>query len=396
MMQIKKNKFVRAFLVTDKIRNIESFLNYLLLIPIILLLILISWVNAQATTYYVSPSGRDNNKGSKSAPFRTIQHAAGSVNPGDTVIVGDGTYTGPDGGAIVELGRGGRSGAPITFKSANKWGAVLEGNNSAWYGFEFDGNVNYINIEGFQMRNIGYAAFVNNGSHCLYFYNNNVSNSEFEIIGGNNYNITFDSNVIHDTGYNFVENNAARHGLYIRNVNNYTAINNIFYNIAGFGVHLYGGSASNVNIVGNTFAFPSVAGKNGQIGIFEPVSGLYIADNIFYNPNNCAVIIRYVRLWQLKGFTIDNNLTTAKIIINCLDWGGNVRMLNGFKYSARNNLTNTDPMFTDPHEFNFHLRQGSPAIGAGIARSRRSFDADGNYMSNPRDIGANEYTATGK
>src|SRR5215475_15183317 len=43
-------------------------------------------------TYHVSPTGSDYNPGSESRPFRTIQKAADSVKPGDTVLVDDGVY----------------------------------------------------------------------------------------------------------------------------------------------------------------------------------------------------------------------------------------------------------------------------------------------------------------
>jgi hypothetical protein len=43
-------------------------------------------------TYHVSPTGSDSNPGSEARPFRTIQKAADSVKPGDTVLVDDGVY----------------------------------------------------------------------------------------------------------------------------------------------------------------------------------------------------------------------------------------------------------------------------------------------------------------
>src|SRR5438445_11089247 len=42
--------------------------------------------------YYVSTTGNDANAGTLSAPWRTIQHAANSVHPGDTVQVEGGVY----------------------------------------------------------------------------------------------------------------------------------------------------------------------------------------------------------------------------------------------------------------------------------------------------------------
>lgn len=38
-------------------------------------------------TYYVSPSGNDSNPGTRQEPFRTLAHAIGSLQPGDTLVV---------------------------------------------------------------------------------------------------------------------------------------------------------------------------------------------------------------------------------------------------------------------------------------------------------------------
>jgi alpha-L-arabinofuranosidase len=47
---------------------------------------------AQAAELHVATNGNDANRGTKSAPFRTIQHAAELAQPGDTIIVRAGTY----------------------------------------------------------------------------------------------------------------------------------------------------------------------------------------------------------------------------------------------------------------------------------------------------------------
>lgn len=45
-----------------------------------------------AHTYYVSKAGKNTNPGTKSAPYRTIQHAINHLHPGDICIVREGTY----------------------------------------------------------------------------------------------------------------------------------------------------------------------------------------------------------------------------------------------------------------------------------------------------------------
>src|SRR3989338_2472963 len=47
---------------------------------------------ANAATYYVATNGSDSNSGSLSSPFKTIQKATDTVQPGDKVIVKAGIY----------------------------------------------------------------------------------------------------------------------------------------------------------------------------------------------------------------------------------------------------------------------------------------------------------------
>ncbi|MBE0461524.1 MAG: right-handed parallel beta-helix repeat-containing protein [Candidatus Aminicenantes bacterium] len=68
---------------------------------------------AKAAEYHVSISGNDSNPGTLSNPWRTIQHAANSVAPGDAVIIHGGTYE-----EEVVFKYSGTADAPITFSAA--------------------------------------------------------------------------------------------------------------------------------------------------------------------------------------------------------------------------------------------------------------------------------------
>jgi hypothetical protein len=87
--------------------------------------------------YYVSTSGNDNNPGTSSQPWRSIQKAASSMSPGATVIVLAGDY--PE---RVQVTRSGSSGAPITFQAQ---GTVT------MHGFTV--KADYISILGFDISN---------------------------------------------------------------------------------------------------------------------------------------------------------------------------------------------------------------------------------------------------
>src|SRR5260370_41444689 len=48
--------------------------------------------STQSATYYVSPNGNDSAAGTLASPWRTIQKAASTLQPGQTAIGAAGTY----------------------------------------------------------------------------------------------------------------------------------------------------------------------------------------------------------------------------------------------------------------------------------------------------------------
>ena len=78
-----------------------------------------------AATYYVSSAGSDRGDGSATHPWATIQRADRVVQPGDTVVVLNGTYTGD-----IFLRSSGTAGSPITYVAQDKWQAKLIGTTS--------------------------------------------------------------------------------------------------------------------------------------------------------------------------------------------------------------------------------------------------------------------------
>ncbi|MEZ0607764.1 choice-of-anchor Q domain-containing protein [Fibrella sp. WM1] len=74
-----------------------------------------------ATTWHVSGTGDDANDGkTPQTAFRSLQKAADLVQPGDVVLVGNGTYTNADkgnGSAVLNITRSGTPAAWITWKA---------------------------------------------------------------------------------------------------------------------------------------------------------------------------------------------------------------------------------------------------------------------------------------
>jgi len=75
------------------------------------LLVLLSGL-AFSASYYVAPTGNDEDAGTQEKPWLTLQHAVDQVAPGDTILVESGTYAG------CQMGRSGAADAPCTLKAA--------------------------------------------------------------------------------------------------------------------------------------------------------------------------------------------------------------------------------------------------------------------------------------
>lgn len=108
--------------------------------------------NAAAKAYYVAPTGKDSNAGTKQSPWKTLQYAADTVQPGSTVYVRGGVYK-----QKLKISRSGsKSGGAITFANYPKETAVLDGTGLAVNGqeglIEID-DASYITIQGLVIRN---------------------------------------------------------------------------------------------------------------------------------------------------------------------------------------------------------------------------------------------------
>jgi hypothetical protein len=107
---------------------------------------------ASGNTYYVSTSGSDSNPGTIHQPWRHIQHAADTVQAGDTVYVRQGVYN-----EVVTMKSSGSPAAGfITFSSYPEELATVDGTglpipNGQWGLFSIQ-SLSYIVINGFEIR----------------------------------------------------------------------------------------------------------------------------------------------------------------------------------------------------------------------------------------------------
>jgi parallel beta-helix repeat protein len=107
-------------------------------------------------THVVSTAGNDNNPGTFSQPFRTINKAAQVAVAGDVVVIRNGTYQ-----ESVYVKNSGASGKPIVFEAENRGGVVLTGGRytfqpAAWTGGKVSsGGQFYITLKGLIFRSYG-------------------------------------------------------------------------------------------------------------------------------------------------------------------------------------------------------------------------------------------------
>ncbi|MGO9112352.1 MAG: DUF1565 domain-containing protein [Thermoguttaceae bacterium] len=111
---------------------------------------------ARAAVYVVNaaaPGAGDTNPGSEEKPFKTVQHAADTAKPGDTVYVMAGHYR-----ERIKVKTGGAEGQPIKFQAMPRHSATVGG-------FELDAS--YVRVEGFEITADKPATAVQLGaSHC--------------------------------------------------------------------------------------------------------------------------------------------------------------------------------------------------------------------------------------
>ena len=354
-----------------------------------------------ACRYVDGAAGNDANAGTSTAPWRTIQHAADAANPGDTIIVNDGVYTG--GSNVVTIGRSGTASAWLVFRAAHRWGAVLDGrNNASAVGFEINGS--YVRVEGFEVRGTsryGIDAYNGHDVDVVANHVHDVGHVCTDDVGGRvgidayARNLTIERNVVHDVGrFGPGEQGCAPstsnwqnhdHGIYQGSEysgqsDNLVVRNNIFYHFThGWAIQRYDGSGTSVNgltIVNNTFVGAN-PWRDGQIIIATGASNVVISNNIFYQPTTAGI---WFDTGGLTNVTVYNNLSFGAAVSTGLSG-----------VASAGNLVNVDPRLVSVSGLDFHVQSGSPAIGAGMTLSSVPNDFDGYGRIGTYTIGAYQF-----
>ena len=362
-------------------------------------------VIANATTYYVSNSGRDTNPGTIASPFLTISHAAAVAAAGDTVVVENGNY--PE---QVTFNANGTSTSPITFRSQTRWGALVSPTGP---GLVFNINSSYIVIQDFEITDSNadtLIKFQDGGTggqalgNKLHDFGTTVAACDggAAILATQN-NAIIDSNFVYSFGP--LSNTCwLWDGIYVGDGNGVAVTNNIVVAAidAGAGIQFNGEQAIQPN-------FPSdeILSNNDVVNI--PGDGIYIScwlagtcDNNIVTNNILYFVdqIYFGRNPLLKGgggniflhanagtFGSDNLYSNNLIYYNTTETPQNI-LAPG---QTLIDTVSADPLFVDNTgnaTGNYQLQPGSLAISAGISTGCPVHDFNGNQRIGICSIGA--------
>ena len=383
-----------------------------------------------ATDYFVKIGGNDGLDG-QSLPnaWATLGHAADVVNPGDTVHVEDGSYTG------FYLSRSGTAGHPITFVADGANVQITADNGTTPDGINVEGAA-YVVIDGFTVNNrtragirVAISQFVtvrnchtgyngrwgifsgfaddfsienNEAHHSVVEHGIYVSNSCVRPIIRSNIAHDNHANGIHMNGdlsqggngliadalveRNIIYGNGAGggSGINMDGVINSIVRDNLLYDNHASGISLYRidaatGSTGNV-VVNNTI----VNASDGRwcVNINSGSTGNTVLNNILYNlhPFRGAITIDAS---SRAGFVSDYNSVMDRFSTDTGDTIIDLPSWQALGYDAHSFIATPAQLFVAPGS-DFHLLASGPAVDSGTATDSPAFDLDGN----PRPVGA--------
>lgn len=393
----------------------------------------------QAGTFHVSERGTDDGPGTADAPWKTLQHAADAIQPGDTVVVEPGVYDG------FELTAGGKPGARMRFLA--KPGVIVD--RGPEHGSRDNINIegaSHVDIEGFEVTS-GWRAGIR-AAECQHVHirrNHVHDNGRWGIFTG-----FCDDLVIED---NITSGARREHGIYVSNSPKRPVIRgNRIYGNRQAGIHLNGDASMGREgmvidpLVENNLIYGN--GVRGGAGInCDGCRGARFRNNILYDnhangitlykidasaPSTNNVVVHNT-IWMssrsrwcirivdgsvnntfannicltdhathgaididepsLRGFASENNALVERFTTTD---GTATLPMDGWRKKTgqdrRSIAAQAVELFVDPDQRDLRLKPGSPALDAGIAKIGLGHDYFGNRRpaGKAADIGAIE------
>jgi len=378
------------------------------------MLIILSMSIAVADNYYIATSGNDSNNGTISSPWKTVKHVWRNSGGGDTVFVREGTYNESE--IWLQASTRGKGIESQFWTLMSYPGEIATFTNS-----RFIADADYVCIQGLHLTGTSYLESVSwGGMHeRIEFLNNDFS--------GETLPIRFMANNGLVQG-NKIQTTSPSHGIYVMHGDGNIIRNNYVANMNKHGIHIYDENkynhtaritnllVENNTVIGSKSRSGIIisAGESTRLGI--EIDGVVIRNNIVLNNAEDGITIRYYG--SVRNVDIFNNVIYGnrpyglRIIAHDVD---NVTIKNNIFASNRthinvssrlNNFVDShnlywqpssigsgatddyavyqDPLFVNVTEYDFHLREGSPAIDAGV-------DVGIPYNGDFPDLGAFEY-----
>ena len=403
---------------------------------------------ALAAQYFVDPLGSDNGGGAAGAPWRTLQHAANVVAPGDQVTVRAGNYAG------FYLDTSGTPSAPIEFR-AEPGTFITQRNPTTPDGINLE-RASHVVIDGFQVSNMPRAGVrvVGSASDFAEFVTiRNVrahDNFKWGILTGHVDDLLIENN--HTSG------SADEHGIYVSNSGDRPTVrNNTIWGNNGNGIHMNGdlslggdGVISGALVSGNTIFDNGLGGGSGinmdgvqdsriennllynnhasgislyRIDGGQPSTGNVVVNNTVHQAANgrWALNIQHgstdntvlnnilvsahpyrgaidVSASSLPGLVSDYNVVISRFTTN---GGDSIMPLAEWQAQTGNDahslVASAAALFVDPATGDYHLLDTAPARNAGTAALAPAMDLDGlpRPIGDAFDIGAYEWRTAG-
>lgn len=324
---------------------------------------------------YVSPNGADSNPGTLEQPFRTVQKAIDTLQPGQTALLRGGNYNRAE--CVGATDSGSASGGHVTLKAYPGETPVLSASSDGVLYIDCD----YLRVEGLTIRgpgNVGGTLVYGvGGSDHIQLVGNEVTGSVCQGIYTEDTTANYEilRNRIHDNGTSACDRQA--HGIYLEG-NNHLVANNLIYNHPeGFGIQHYP-QGNNARIIGNTITHSGHGGI--VIGGSRGVSGATVVNNIVAHNGS-------------YGIDRDSSAPSSCSIHHNLAYAnGTANYDSGWPAGCLGTNLAGNPLFLDLAARNLAVQATSPAVNAGDPNNTISpaYDGTTRPIGNAPDIGAHE------
>ncbi len=283
---------------------------------------------ASAETYYVAASGDDGNPGTLSEPWRTLQHAADTIGPGDTVEVRGGNYAG------MYLDTSGTAAQPIVFEAyQNETPSIVADNAITPDGINLEG-ASWVTVQGFTVNGRSRAGIrAVTCEHVTIRGNVMDRNDVWGVLTGFCDDLLIENNIASRSG--------EQHGIYVSNSGDRPVIRgNLIWGNRANGIHMNGDvSQGGDGIISGAIVEANVIygnGAGGGSGInCDGVQDSLIRNNLIYDQHASGI-----SLYQIDGGGPSSGnrvLNNTVLIASNGRWALNIQD-GAVNTTARNNI----------------------------------------------------------